>query len=178
MVIDAILLRFASALSDGDRALLVIPEYFSLKSPMSVKRPFSGSTDYLLARRPSKYAEQILQNPVGMLSRPDLAQMGSSIVLAATTLPEILDGLTQAVLTTASFCEDTNREYGRGIISCGEHWIFFAYRAPDNDEHGYYACIKMLDLGQNAENLDLILGLLRDWIYNADLGDHEYFNLV
>ncbi len=48
-------------------------------------------------------------------------------------------------------------------MTCGDHWIFFAYQAPEGS-HAKYARTEVLDIGKDAENLDLVLGILVDWV--------------
>ena len=57
-----------------------------------------------------------------------------------------------------------SKECARGAVTCGDHWIFFAYQAPKGSDHAKYARTGVLDIGKDAENIDLILGVLVDWV--------------
>ena len=57
-----------------------------------------------------------------------------------------------------------SKECARGAVTCGDHWIFFAYQAPKGSDYAKYARTEVLDIGKDAENLDLVLGVLVDWV--------------
>ena len=67
----------------------------------------------------------------------------------------------------------SSKECGRGAVTCGDHWIFFAYQAPKGSDYAKYARTEVLDLGKDAENADLILGILIDWVRST-----QFVNLV
>lgn len=50
----------------------------------------------------------------------------------------------------------------RGAITNGKTWLFLIYRKLQVG--GTYAASPPVELGTGAENLPLILGLLRDWL--------------
>ena len=56
------------------------------------------------------------------------------------------------------------KECARGAVTCGDHWIFFAYQAPKGNDYAKYARTEVLDIGKGGEDLDLILGILVDWV--------------
>lgn len=128
-------------------------------------------------------SEQILDDPLGMLNRPDIARIGSSNIFEARTLDSLLSSVPQVILAAAAACRQTkyvpglpcglatkmseclySKECSRGAITCGDQWIFFAYQAPKGDNPAKYARTTMLRIGDNGENLDLILGILDDWV--------------
>ena len=126
----------------------------------------------------------MLSDPVGALNRPDLVHTGSSNIYEARTSSDLQSGLTQAVMASAASCRETqyvsrsqpwqtseftlicghSKECARGAVTCGDQWIFFAYQAPKGGDYAKYARTEVLDVGKDAENLDLILGVLVDWV--------------
>ena len=51
----------------------------------------------------------------------------------------------------------------RGCITNGQEWLFFVYEKKKiGDELSYMA--EPVKLGENYQNLPLILGVLRDWV--------------
>jgi hypothetical protein len=89
----------------------------------------------------------------------------------------------QAALTVASHCKeleyvhfDINQltytyihvrlSVMRGCITSGEQWTFFVYKSPK------FHFSRRLNLGENLENLALVLGLLRDLVC-ADFDSFE-----
>lgn len=50
----------------------------------------------------------------------------------------------------------------RGAATDGEYWIFFAHRAGENESN--YARSRIFHIGADCATLDLILGLLMDWV--------------
>ena len=117
---------------------------------------------------------------------------GSNSIFEARTFSELSTGLTQAVLAVANSCRETQcvpsrlprsiaqgillttlvlltrqldrKECARGAVTCGDHWIFFAYQAPKGNDYAKYARTEVLDIGKGGEDLDLILGILVDWV--------------
>jgi len=53
---------------------------------------------------------------------------------------------------------------GRGAVTCGEWWSFFAFETPKENKMGRFGCVERLRIGEDAEDLDLILGILVDWV--------------
>ncbi|KAI0756420.1 hypothetical protein C8Q80DRAFT_1278262 [Daedaleopsis nitida] len=181
MLIDVIFLRLAAVTSTDADNLAIIPDWSALNTaPGPGGRPtVEGVIDYLIAKRPSKYSGLVLSEPVGALNRPDLVHAGSSNIYEARTCAELQAGLMQAVLAVATSCHETHKECARGAVTCGDHWVFFAYQAPKGSDYAKYARTEVLDLGKDAENLDLILGILIDWIENAEVfGPQKYFYIV
>lgn len=56
------------------------------------------------------------------------------------------------------------KECARGAVTCGDHWIFFAYQGPKGGDYAKYARTEVLDIGKDAENIELVLGVLVDWV--------------
>ncbi|EIM87874.1 uncharacterized protein STEHIDRAFT_155237 [Stereum hirsutum FP-91666 SS1] len=157
MLIDVILLHLAAAVSDENEAVSIVPEYAILKTVFNEKHSFGGVVDYLVTKLPSAFTRQILGQPVATLNRPDLKHIGTSNVFEAKNLVEIHD-------------------YTRGAIANGKTWLFFIYRKLQVG--GTYAASPPVELSTGAENLLLILGLLRDWILNASRPEIAYFDEV
>ncbi|RDX46782.1 hypothetical protein OH76DRAFT_1355485 [Lentinus brumalis] len=179
MLIDVIFLRLASVMSTDADNLSVIPDWTALNTSPGGRPSLEGVIDYLITKRPAKYSGLILSEPVGALNRPDLAHVGSSNIYEARTCSELQSGLMQAVLAAATLCRETQKECARGAVTCGDHWIFFSYQGPKGGEYAKYARTEVLDVGKDAENLELILGVLVDWIENAEVfGPQKYFYIV
>jgi hypothetical protein len=59
----------------------------------------------------------------------------------------------------------------RGCISSGEQWTFFVYKSPEasgsqvvRNKRGVFHFSTQINLGENLENLSLVLGLLRNLV--------------
>ncbi|KAM5539983.1 hypothetical protein V8D89_006486 [Ganoderma adspersum] len=179
ILVDVIFLRLASVLSTDTDRLSIVPDWTALNTPPDGKLSLERVIDYLITKRPSKYSGLVLSDPVGALNRPDLLHAGSSNIYEARAFSELQPGLTQAVMASAAACRETHKECARGAVTCGDHWIFFAYQAPKGSDHAKYARTEAIDIGKDAENLDLILGILVDWIENAEgFGPQKYFYIV
>jgi len=63
-------------------------------------------------------------------------------------------------------------------VTCGDSWIFLAYQAPNGDYAGGYSTSPLIELGKEAEGLELIFGILLDWIEHTGDYDQEYFDYV
>ncbi|TBU29777.1 hypothetical protein BD309DRAFT_654178 [Dichomitus squalens] len=179
MLIDVIFLRLASVLSTDQDSLSIVSDWTALNTSLDSRHSLQGVIDYLIAKRPSKYSGLVLSDPVGALNRPDLVHTGSSNIYEARTSSELQSGLTQAVMASAASCRETHKECARGAVTCGDRWIFFAYQAPKGGDYAKYARTEVLDIGKDAENLDLILGILVDWIENSEVfGPQKYFYII
>jgi hypothetical protein len=68
----------------------------------------------------------------------------------------------------------------RGCITSGEQWTFFVYKCPKASgrrvapikREGEFYFSKQFNLGENLENLSLVLGLLKDLVC-ADFDSFE-----
>jgi len=80
---------------------------------------------------------------------------------ATTSLP-------QAAMAAIIKAQDLQLKTFRGCVTSGKRWVFFVYNA-ENPEHGQGKTIYWLEsipLGERhnpTANLELILGILRDW---------------
>ncbi|KAH9932090.1 uncharacterized protein BXZ73DRAFT_90022 [Epithele typhae] len=178
MLIDVLFLRLASVLSaeSAEDDVSIVPDWSGLAHG---RRPLEGVADYLVAKRPKRYSSLILSEPVGALSRPDLEHAGTSNVFEARAFSELASGLAQAVLAVASACRENQKECARGAVTCGDHWIFFAYQAPKGNDYAKYARTEVLSVGRGGEGVELVLGVLIDWVENAEVfGPQKYFRIV
>lgn len=56
------------------------------------------------------------------------------------------------------------KDFARGVITDGVKWRFIQYRAAKDGKRAAYGETPDVELGDDCENLDLILGLLVDWV--------------
>jgi hypothetical protein len=130
-----------------------------------------------------------------------LRQVRKKAVAAAVIKAEqdiMEQAIPRAALTIASYCNQqksvhcfsTNKltytythvrlSAMRGCITSGEQWIFFIYKCPKAlgrevvpvKREGEFYFSRQFNLGENLENLSLILGLLRDLVC-ADFDSFE-----
>ncbi|TFY73922.1 hypothetical protein EWM64_g10091 [Hericium alpestre] len=147
MLINVILLRLVSMLSHTENRLLILPEFNTAATPLDI-------------------------------SRPDLAQVGSSIIFEAKDIAMLKDHFPQVIAAMATWCQIHKKERARGVITCGDHWLFFAFKTRNDTQNkpARYARSPVLEIGEGEEDLDLILGILVDWVQHPhEFEEQEYF---
>ncbi|PPQ87882.1 hypothetical protein CVT25_000719 [Psilocybe cyanescens] len=77
--------------------------------------------------------------------------------------------LPQAAMAAIIKAQDLQLKTFRGCVTSGKRWVFFAYDA-ESATHGQNKIVYWLEpipLGERHDptvNLELILGILRDWV--------------
>ncbi|KAH9978812.1 hypothetical protein BGW80DRAFT_697210 [Lactifluus volemus] len=177
MLISIILLHVASTVHDEARTLNIVPGFpVEATSEMaSDNYSFSGVIDYLLVRLPPPGSKCLFGLPADAGVLDALRNtFGNEAVTGAVIRAEqdnMEQAIPQAALTVASHCKEL--EYVsvmRGCITSGEQWTFFVYKSPK------FHFSRRLNLGENLENLALVLGLLRDLANNALEHNQKYFS--
>ncbi|KAF9065850.1 hypothetical protein BDP27DRAFT_1404662 [Rhodocollybia butyracea] len=159
MAIDLILLHLASVETDDTQAVITIPE-------TSSKPEFDRKNT-------------MLWNPFGILANREVPRSTFKIFEAKNFFCMQEHHTAEVVLAAAAICKRDELECTRCALTDGTTWMFFTYRQVGSDS-GIYGRTPEIKLGENAEGLPLILGLLRDWLNNAQTPESEmnYFNTV
>ena len=76
-----------------------------------------------------------------------------------------IDAVRDISLDLLSLIASCRKECARGAVTSGDRWVFFAYQAPKGNDYAKYARTDVLDIGKDGEDLDLILGILIDWVW-------------
>ncbi|KAH9978975.1 hypothetical protein BGW80DRAFT_1442847 [Lactifluus volemus] len=200
MLISLILLRVGLTVHDKALKVDIVPE-FPVEATFetdSDKCSFSGVVDYIMVRLSPANSVFLLEAPADYILR----QVRKKAVAAAVIKAEqdiMEQAIPRAALTIASYCNQqrsvhcfsTNKltytythvrlSAMRGCITSGEQWIFFIYKCPKAlgrevvpiKREGEFYFSRQFNLGENLENLSLILGLLRDLTDNAN---QKYFS--
>ncbi|KIM71928.1 hypothetical protein PILCRDRAFT_747605 [Piloderma croceum F 1598] len=160
VLINLLLLRVASTMSDENTDVNIIPEYPIAKTILAENRSFGGVVDFLMAKLPARYTDHLLRNPVISLNNPDLTPITSNIFEAKRDRVDA--AIPQVALAAASHCKQHSLPVLRGCITSGEQWVFFIYEAKEVG--GLVSCSSEYSIGQHFQDLPLILGILRDWV--------------
>jgi len=112
-------------------------------------------------------------------------KVGFSNIFEAKTEANMMASFPQLVAAMATWCRANRKSCTRGAVTCGEKWIFFAYEAqgesngsPGDSFGGRFARTNTFQIGHGLEDLDLIVGILMDWIENPEDVGMEFFEAV
>ncbi|KAF8635363.1 hypothetical protein AX17_003932, partial [Amanita inopinata Kibby_2008] len=164
MLISIVLLRLSSTMQSAAVELNILPEFpvpktiFDDIAPEGTRSSFSGVLNYLLASVPPPL---LIQYPSSTIS--ELKHKSVTPVIIEEEQEKLRDALPQAAVASASYCKQHQLPLVRGFITSGEEWLFFVYKASD-DELGRVVFVhdRVVSLGAGLESLPLVLGLLRD----------------
>jgi len=171
VLINLLLLRVASTMSDENTDVNIIPEYPIAKTVLAENRSFGGVVDFLMAKLPARYTDHLLRNPVISLNNPDLTPITTNIF--ETKRDRVDAAIPQVALAAASHCKQHSLPVLRGCITSGEQWVFFIYEAKEFG--GLVSCSSEYSIGQQFQDLPLILGILRDWVDNTTNSQSVFF---
>jgi len=174
VLINLILLRVASTMSDGQTDVNIIPEYPIATTTFSDNRSFGGVVDFLVAKLPARYTSFLLGDPANALANPDGIKGPITSNIFEAKRDNVRAAIGQAVIAAASHCKQHGLSVMRGCITSGEQWLFFIYEATKN---GGLVSVSTEEysVGSNFESLALILGLLQDWINNTTNPEPIFF---
>ncbi|KAH9978809.1 hypothetical protein BGW80DRAFT_697234 [Lactifluus volemus] len=187
MLISIILLRVASTVHDEAQTLNIAPG-FPVEATFEMapdNYSFSGVIDYLLIRLSSQGSKEFFDFPAEYLLDMFRNESVTGAVIRAEQ-DNMEQAIPQAALTVASHCKEQELSVMRGCITSGEQWTFFVYKSPKASgrrgrvarirREGEFHFSRRLNLGENLENLALVLGLLRDLANNALEHNQKYFS--
>lgn len=175
VLINLILLRVASTMSDGQTDVNIIPEYPIATTVFQDNRSFGGVVDFLVAKLPARYTSFLLGDPANALANPAGIKGPVTSNIFEAKRDNVRAAIGQAVIAAASHCKQHRLPVMRGCITSGEQWLFFIYEATEIG--GFVsASIDEYTIGPNFENLALILGLLQDWINNTTNPEPVFFS--
>jgi hypothetical protein len=173
ILINILLLRVVSVCPGVN----IIPEFPVPRTTFNSKDgkcSFSGVVDFLVTKIPTPYTEYLLGNPSEALRDPGSIEGPIMSNIFKAKRDRILDGLSQATVAAASYCQFQGLSVIRGAITSGEQWIFFVYKRH-TDGTGQVLHSPGYSLGPNLEDLTFVLGLLRDSIENATSSNLAFF---
>ncbi|KAG2091028.1 uncharacterized protein F5147DRAFT_823441 [Suillus discolor] len=99
----------------------------------SVKRSFSGVVDFLVTKLPAQYTGFLLTNPTKTLVDLGNTQEPISSNIFEAKRDRVREGLPQATIAAASYCQLRGLNDIRDVVTNGEQWIFFVYRRHTDD---------------------------------------------
>jgi hypothetical protein len=70
----------------------------------------------------------------------------------------------KALCLVLKLSSSSRKPAARAGLTCGRTWKFYVYKAATSDEPARYAVSRLFNLGEDLSNLDLVLGLLIDWV--------------
>ncbi|KAH9978940.1 hypothetical protein BGW80DRAFT_706463 [Lactifluus volemus] len=186
MLISIILLRVASAMHGIVQTMNILPE-FPVEGTFQTdpdKYSFTGVVDYMLVRLPRGESGPLLGYPINA----DILDLLREVAVTGIVIRAEQDNMEQAIpraaLMVASYCKRQELSVIRGCITSGEQWTFFVFKSPKasvrrvvcTKREGVFRFSRQFNLGENLENLSLILGLLRDLTENAFEYNQNFFS--
>ncbi|KAG5650581.1 hypothetical protein H0H81_011754 [Sphagnurus paluster] len=172
ILIDTLLIHVVSNLETEKFGAVIAPE-FRIESRVleRTENSFGGVVDYMLAYGDKTARDRIIKSKAFAFSDPEIYKMLQCNIYEAK--PEDLftptTSLPQAAIAAIIKAQDLRLKTFRGCVSSGKRWVFFVYSA-ENPGHGQGKTVYWLDaipLGERHDpivNLELILGILRDWV--------------
>ncbi|KAF8334622.1 uncharacterized protein EI90DRAFT_2993534 [Cantharellus anzutake] len=174
VLINLVLLRVASAMSTDQMDVNIIPEYPIPKTLFLGNHSFGGVVDFLMTKLPERYTSFLLDDPVTALGNPTAIDGPVTSNIFEAKRDNVRAAIPPAVIAAASHCSQHGISVLRGCITSGEQWVFFVYSATSGGG-GSVSCSNQYEIGPQYEGLPLILGLLHDWVDNAENLQQVYF---
>ncbi|KAG2118706.1 uncharacterized protein F5147DRAFT_832565 [Suillus discolor] len=136
ILINTLLLRVVSVMCPDTATVNIIPEFpipSTIFNQGSARRSFSGIVDFLVTKLPTPYTGFLLTNPTKTLVDLGNTQEPTSPNIFEAKRDRVREGLPQATIAAASYCQLRGLHVIRGVVTNGEQWIFFVYRRHTND---------------------------------------------
>ncbi|GLB38677.1 hypothetical protein LshimejAT787_0505420 [Lyophyllum shimeji] len=172
LIITELLLHVAWNLDTEKSGVAIAPEFrVSNKVLESNTRSYGGTVDYLVAIAPPRVRDVVVESAqLAFLSKDINATVSCNIYEAKPGGTVLLTALPQAAIAVAIRAQELGHQTFRGCITTGHEWLFFIYNRHQNGHGGAVSRLPSLRLGDDLENLALILGLLREWIEHGHSG--------
>ncbi|KAH9979372.1 hypothetical protein BGW80DRAFT_1442406 [Lactifluus volemus] len=159
---NIILLHVISTLHSTTSRVEVIPEFpvtaTFIKKMDFGNRSFSGLVDFVLVRvSPGLFSNRLRSSPIHALTATK--NMPDTLIIICTEKNNLYEALPQATITAASYCKQQRSPDALGDVAIAGEF-----------QHG-----KDISLGNDLENLALVIGLLRDSTNNACKYEQKYF---
>jgi len=183
ILIDALLMHLASTLETDTSGVAIAPEFRVNDMLLGItENSFGGVVDYMLVYGNKAVRDRIIKSKAFAFSDSEIYKLLKCNVYEAK--PEDLfiptTALPQAAMAAIIKAQDLQLKTFRGCVTSGKRWVFFVYNA-ENPEHGQGKTVYWLDaipLGERHNptvNLELILGILRDWVEHGHDNHLRFF---
>jgi len=148
----------------------------------TTENSFGGVVDYMLVYGDKAVRDRIIKSKAFAFSDPEIYKLLKCNIYEAK--PEDLfnptTSLPQAAMAAIIKAQDLQLKTFRGCVTSGKRWVFFVYNV-ENPEHGQGKTVYWLEaipLGERHNptvNLELILGILRDWVEHGHDNHLRFF---
>ncbi|CAA7269834.1 unnamed protein product [Cyclocybe aegerita] len=188
ILINTLLIHVASNLETDSSGVVIAPEFRVDDTLLGcTENSFGGVVDYMLVYGDKAVRDRIIKSKAFAFSNPEIYKLLQCNIYEAK--PEDLFSpiacLPQAAMAAIIKAQRLQMKTFRGCVTSGKRWVFFVYNA-ENFGHGQGKTVYWLDaipLGDGfynpTVNLELILGILRDWVehgHDDSLRFFEYIN--
>ncbi|TFK22426.1 hypothetical protein FA15DRAFT_706380 [Coprinopsis marcescibilis] len=179
ILINALLIHVASILETDQSGAAIVPKPRSGDTPFASNEHSSGGVvDYMLIYGDKTLRDRIIKSETFAFN--DLKTSTSLKCNIYEAKPEELftptTCLPKAAMATISKAEQLGLKTFRGCVTSGKKWLFFIWNA--DQQGGTVHWLDPLPLGERQDttaNLELILGILRDWVEHGHDKDLRFF---
>jgi len=187
ILINTLLIHVASNLETETSGVVIAPEFRINDTLLGcTEHSFGGVVDYMLIYGDRPVRDRIVKSKAFAFNDPGIYKLLKCNIYEAK--PEDLftptTSLPQAAMATIIKAQQLQLETFRGCVTSGKRWVFFIYNAedPGNGQGKIVYWLEAIPLGErhnSTVNLELILGILRDWVehgHDKSLRFFEYSN--
>jgi len=183
ILINALLIHVASNLETDISGVAIAPEFRVEDMVLGcTENSFGGVVDYMLVFGDKVVRDRIIKSKTFAFSDPEIYKLLRCNIYEAK--PEELftprTSLPQAAMAAIIKAQHLQLKTFRGCVTSGKRWVFFVYNA-EGPEHGQRKTVYWLDeipLGERHNttiNLELILGILHDWVEHGHDSHLRFF---
>jgi len=151
----------------------------------STENSFGGEVDYMLIYGNKVVRDRIIKSKAFALSDPQIYKLLKCNIYEAK--PEDLfnpiTSLPQAAMAAIIKAQGLQLKTFRGCVTSGKRWVFFVYNAenPGHEQGKTVYWLEPIPLGEwhnPTVNLELILGILRDWVEHGHDNHLRFFEYI
>jgi len=183
ILINTLLIHVASTLETDASSVVIVPEFRGEDMLLeTTENSFRGVVDYMLIYGDKVVRDRIIKSKAFAFSNPEIYKFLKCNIYEAK--PEDLftptTCLPQAAMAAIIKAQNLQLKTFRGCVTSGKRWVFFVYN-EENTEHGQGKTVYWLDaipLGERHNptfNLELILGILLDWVEHGHDNHLRFF---
>ncbi|KAJ3512375.1 hypothetical protein NLJ89_g3555 [Agrocybe chaxingu] len=184
ILINALLIHVASNLETDSSGVVIAPE--SRVDDTLLGCTENSFVDYMLLYGDKAVRDRVIKSQAFAFSNPEIFKLLKCNIYEAK--PEELftptTSLPRAALAAIIKAQRLQMKTFRGCVTSGKRWLFFVYNA-ENSGHGQGKTVYWLDaipLGDGlynpTVNLELILGILRDWVEHGHDDSLRFFEFI
>ncbi|KIJ15636.1 hypothetical protein PAXINDRAFT_169073 [Paxillus involutus ATCC 200175] len=172
ILVNTVLLRLASAMSLRDVGVVIIPEHPFVGIDVCRGSGNFSLNGVVVVQTPTQFTSHFCHGTIKP-SEPSATGRGARFNIIEVKVLDILSAIPQVAATAAACCQNQSLAAIRGCITTGEKWMFFVYEHRDNG--GEIRLSDTFELESDLHGLALVLGLLQDWLGNANILAQDIF---